>query len=281
MADPFRERVAVITGGGSGIGAGLARAFAARGARLVLADIDEEALAETSRALGEAGAEVVAVPTDVRDRAAVRALADRAFAAYGAVHLLCNNAGVATFGPIARATDADWDFTLGVNLLGVVHGVQAFVPRMIEQGEGGHVVNTASMAGLVGMAMLGIYCTSKFGVVGLSEALHVELRPHGIGVSVLCPGLVATRIGENTRRLHPELRGAEPDASGAPDIRPTAVLTPDEVASRVVAAIDRGWLYVITHPEQWDMLRRRAARIERACREQLGEGGAPETPAPF
>jgi len=280
VVDPFRERVAVITGGGSGIGAGLARAFAARGARLVLADIDEEALAATSDELAAAGARVLTVPTDVRDRAAVRALADRAFAECGAVHLLCNNAGVATFGPIVRASDADWDFTLGVNLLGVVHGVQAFVPRMIEQGEGGHVVNTASMAGLVGMAMLGIYCTSKFGVVGLSEALHLELAPHGIGVSVLCPGLVETRIGENTRKLHPELRGAEPDPGDAPAIRPTVVLTPDDVAARVVEAIERGWLYVITHPEQWDMLRRRAARIERACREQLGTETAPSTPAP-
>ena len=258
MADPFRDRVAVITGGGSGIGAGLARAFAARGARLVLADIDEEALAETAGELTAAGARVLAVPTDVRERGAVRALADRAFDAWGAVHLLCNNAGVATFGPIADASDGDWDFTLGVNLLGVVHGVQAFVPRMLEQGEGGHVVNTASMAGLVGMAMLGVYCTSKFGVVGLSEALHLELRPHGIGVSVLCPGLVETRIGENTRRLHPDVRGSEPDREPAPRIRPTAVLTPDEVAARVVLAIERRWLYVITHPEQWDMLRRRA-----------------------
>jgi NAD(P)-dependent dehydrogenase (short-subunit alcohol dehydrogenase family) len=263
--DDFRDRVAVVTGGGGGIGAALAAAFAARGARLVLADLDEAAMAPVAERLRAGGAEVLTVPTDVTSLEAVRALGDAAERRFGAVHLICNNAGVATFGEIARASHADWVYTLGVNLWGVVHGVETFVPRLIAQGAGGHVVNTASMAGLVGMRWLGVYSASKFAVVGLSEALHRELAEHGIGVSVLCPMIVDTAINENSVRNRPAAL-ANP---GAPAVPPAASLmggtiSPEEVARRVVRGIERKDLYILTHPEQRDILRRRAARLDAA-----------------
>ena len=158
--DPLRDRVAVITGGAGGIGTAIARAFAARGARLVLADLDEAALARTQADLERAGATVHTVRTDVGERAQVEALAESAVRRFGAVHVVCNNAGIATFGEIATSTHNDWVYTMRVNFWGVVHGIEAFVPRLIHQDQGGHVVNTASMAGLVGMQWLGIYTAS-------------------------------------------------------------------------------------------------------------------------
>ena len=262
--DDFRDRVAVITGGGGGIGAALAHAFAARGARIVLADLDEAAMARVAERLTRSGADVLAVSTDVTHLASVRALADVAERRFGAVHIVCNNAGVGTFGQLATATHADWDYTMRVNFWGVVHGVETFVPRLIALGAGGHVVNTASMAGLVGMQWLGVYCASKFAVVGLTEALHRELHPYGIGVSVLCPMLVQTNINENSvRNRPPELRNR-----GDPVVPPAGALVgstvaPEEVARRVVHGIERKDLYVFTHPEQRQILRRRAARQDR------------------
>src|SRR5689334_20718512 len=160
--DPFAGRVAVITGGAGGIGMALARAFAARGAKLVLADIDEAALARSAAELRGSGAIVHTVRADVGERAQVEALADATLAHYGAAHVVCNNAGIALFGEIAQATHKDWEYTMRVNFWGVAHGVEVFVPRLILQKDGGHVVNTASMAGLVGMQWLGLYCASKF-----------------------------------------------------------------------------------------------------------------------
>ena len=158
---------------------------------------------------------------------------------------------------------------MNVNFWGVVHGVQSFVPRLIAQRQGGHVVNTASMAGLTGMSWLGVYCASKFAVVGLSESLQRELRPHGVGVSVLCPMIVATRINENSQRMRPaELRNAgaaDPPATGGD--APAMVggtIQPEELARRVVRAIERGDLYILTHAEQREILRRRAERLDAA-----------------
>jgi NAD(P)-dependent dehydrogenase (short-subunit alcohol dehydrogenase family) len=263
LADPFADRVAVVTGGAGGIGMAMARAFAARGARLVLADIDEEALALAEKELRDAGASVLGVPTDVTRRESVQALADAAFSRCGGVHLLCNNAGIAVLGPMVDATPADWELSFAINFWGVVHGVQAFVPRMLEQGQGGHVVNTASMAGLVGMSWLGVYCASKFAVVGLSESLARELEPRGIGVSVLCPMIVATNINENSRRMvSTQARG--PTAMVVPPQQEMrgGVIAPEEVAQRVVRAIEERRLYVLTHPEQRAILQRRAARLD-------------------
>ena len=165
----FQKKVVVITGGGGGIGAALAHAFVARGARIVLADLDEAAMARVAGSLK--GAETLCVRTDVGDLASVQALADAAERRFGAVDVVCNNAGIALFCEMAAATHADWEFTMRVNFWGVVHGVETFVPRLVARGAG-HVVNTASMAGLVGMQWLGIYCASKFAVVGLTESLH-------------------------------------------------------------------------------------------------------------
>ena len=263
--DAFRDRVAVVTGGGNGIGAALARAFAGRGARLVLADVDAAAMAEVARQLEALGAEVLAVPTDVTERAQVQALAEAAERRFGAVHIVCNNAGVCVPGELASATHADWEYTLRVNLWGVVHGIEVFVPRLLARGAGGHIVNTASMAGLVGMQWLGVYTASKFAVVGLSEALHRELADHGVGVSVLCPMIVDTNINENSIRRRPAaLRNATADAPPPPAAALLGSTIPaDEVARRVVRGIERRDLYVFTHPEQRAILARRAARQDR------------------
>ena len=264
--DPFRERVAFVTGGASGIGRALAGAFAERGARLVLADVDGEALETAAGDLGASGAEVLPVVTDVSQHDSVERAAEAAFERFGAVHLLCNNAGVFTAGEMAKSPASDWEYTMGVNFWGVVHGIQAFVPRMIERGEGGHVVNTASIAGLVGMQWLGIYCASTFAVVGVSESLRRELAPHGIGVSVLCPMVVATNISANSERLRP---GAVARTEPAPPLPPAdaiqgGVKSVEEVAARVVRAIENDEPYVLTHDEQRPMLQRRAARLD-AC----------------
>jgi NAD(P)-dependent dehydrogenase (short-subunit alcohol dehydrogenase family) len=263
--DEFRGRVAVITGGGGGIGAAMAAAFAARGARIVLADLDAQAMERVAATLPVARTDILTVPTDVTRLESVRALAAAITARFGGVHIVCNNAGVATFSEIADATHADWEYTMSVNFWGVVHGVETFLPLLLAQGAGGHIVNTASMAGLVGMRWLGVYCASKFAVVGLSEALHRELAERGIGVSVLCPMIVQTNINENSIRNRPvALRdpGQEPVVADAA-VMAGSVIPPDEVARRVVRGIERRDLYIFTHPEQRDILRRRCARQDR------------------
>jgi NAD(P)-dependent dehydrogenase (short-subunit alcohol dehydrogenase family) len=273
--DPFRGRVAVITGGAGGIGMAMARAFAARGASLVLADLDREALERARAELAASGAPLLTIPTDVTRLESVAALAAAARERFGAVHIVCNNAGVAVSGEIAKATHRDWQYVVSVDFWGVVHGVETFVPLLLDQKQGGHIVNTASMAGLVGMRWLGIYSAAKFAVVGLSEALHRELKPHGIGVSVLCPMIVATAIDENSVRLRPsELRNpGEPGpvpagaggGAGAQEEQPGLVggtIAAEEVARRVVRGIERGDLYILTHPEQREILRRRAAKLD-------------------
>lgn len=262
--DPFQDRVAVITGGAGGIGMAMARAFAARGAHIVLADLDEAALHAAVEELSRSGAQALGVPADVTKLESVQALADAAVRRFGAVHIVCNNAGVATFGFIADSTHRDWQFTMNVNFWGVVHGVETFVPVLLKQGQGGHVINTASMAGLVGMQWLGIYCASKFAVVGLSEALHRELKPAGVGVSVLCPMIVDTNINENSVRMRPtDLRNPGESLLVPPAAEMKGgTIAPDEVGRRVVRAIERRDLYILTHPEQRDFLRRRAAKLD-------------------
>jgi len=241
----------------------MARAFAARGAKLVLADLDESALQRAAAELQEGGAEALGVPTDVTNLDSVAALAAAARQRFGAVHIVCNNAGVATFGEIHRASHRDWVYTMNVNFWGVVHGIETFVPLLMEQGQGGHIVNTASMAGLVGMRWLGIYCASKFAVVGVSEALQRELTPLGIGVSVLCPMIVDTQINENSVRMRPsDLRNAEELPVPPASAMAGGVIAPEEVGRRVVRGIDRGDLYILTHREQRVFLRRRAKKLD-------------------
>ena len=257
----FTEKVAVITGGAAGIGRAMAEALASRGAHLVLADIDEQALSEAESDFSARGIRVLTAATDVRDRGQVLALADAVYAEFGRADIVCNNAGIAPFGASVDADPHDWEVTMGINFWGVLHGVDAFVPRMLVQGEAGHVVNTASMAGLTGMLGLGMYCASKFAVVGLSESLHRELHGRGVGVSVLCPMIVDTQIGSNSQRL---LDHAMPDPQvgkeDSPNLLAGTVIPAAEVAKRVIRAVEREDLYIFTHPEQREILRRRAAR---------------------
>ncbi len=254
--------MAVVTGGASGIGRALAEGLAAEGAAVVVADVDEAGLPETVKRIEARGGRALAVRTDVSDRAQVQALADRAFSALGRVHVLCNNAGVAIWGGLETATHRDWAWTLGVNLWGVIHGLEAFLPRMIAQRDGGHVVNTASMAGLIASQGLGVYNTSKYAVVGLSETLVKDLRPYGIGVSVLCPMGVATQIRASERNRPATLRNEKPASTPVDLIGRT--LDPDTVAAMTIAAIKDNRLYVITHEEGLEPLRRRFQRLEQA-----------------
>lgn len=255
----------MITGGASGIGLAMAEAFGRRGASITLADLDGERLEVAVGQLRGEGIEAGGVVCDVTDRSAVESLAAATIERWGRVDILCNNAGVATYGPISQATQADWDFTMGVNFWGVVHGVDAFLPHLLARGSG-HIVNTASMSGLIGMEYLGVYCASKFAVVGLSESLARELRPAGIGVTVVCPMVVDTPINTHSVTMRPpRLRNPGDDATTpAPDALVGGVISADEVAERVVDAVIDGELYVLTHPEQRAILARRGERLDAA-----------------
>lgn len=243
------DRTAFITGGANGIGLGIARALAHQGARLALVDLDAEALARAQAELSQA-TKVFTGVLDVRDRDAYARIADEAEALVGPVSILVNNAGVAGGAAAAKLTHAIWDWGLGINLGGVINGIQTFLPRMAERGAGGHIVNTASGAGLVAKSGGVLYCTSKFAVVGMSEALHFELTPRGIGVTVLCPGPVATDIIDRTRALQPDMPktiSAEQAATldGARQYLASGV-SPDAVGEMVATAIIENRLYVHT-----------------------------------
>ena len=270
--EQLEGRVAVVTGGGSGIGRAVATQLAGAGMHVVVADIQQDALDATVADLVQAGRRVIGVRTDVSDGDSVRALADAAVAEFGAVHVVHNNAGVGVGGPIWTHTERDWQWVLGVNLWGVIHGISVFVPLMLEQGGPAHMVNTASMAGLISVPYLGAYNVSKHGVVTLSETLYRDLRlaDAQIGVSVLCPGLVMTNIFESQRN-RPEALAADDDAAsggmsalveGAGDSHATEdavgsfgqILSPDEVGAAVVDAVRRDRFYILTHPESTEAL---------------------------
>jgi NAD(P)-dependent dehydrogenase (short-subunit alcohol dehydrogenase family) len=247
--DDLAGKVVFVTGGASGIGLAMAEAFAKEGAKIVLADIEVEALKKAEGDLLASGAEVIGVPCDVSDHASVSAAADRAIEAFGKVHVLCNNAGVAPAGAIDETTPDDWKWCLGVNLMGVVHGIQVLVPRIKEHGEGGHVVNTASIAGLIALPTLGIYTATKYAVVGISETLRAELAPAGIGVSVICPSFVKTRLHEGHRNRPPEL-GSSPEEPNDFMTQMLAVATePQVIAERVIRGIMRGDFYILPHAD--------------------------------
>lgn len=271
--EQLTDKVAVITGGASGIGLATARVFADRGARLVLADVEASALDQAVAELSAKGTTVQGVVCDVGDLKAVQRLADTAFDSMGAVHLVFHNAGVAVGGPIVDMKHSDWEWTLRVNLWGPIHGVEVFVPRMVAQGTGGHMVFTASFAGLVPNEGLGPYCVSKYGVVALAEVLRRELRAHDIGVSVLCPMRVATNIGHSERNRPAALGGA----GASPQVQDQGednsnlagrVLNVDDVASQVVDAILANRLYILPHEESRQSVRRRFERIDRTYDEQ-------------
>ncbi len=263
----LEDKTAVVTGGASGIGRALCLRFARERARVVVADLDATGMAETVDGVAKAGCRAIAVKTDVSRPADVQGLADRAFEEFGAVHVLCNNAGVALWGGIESATHQDWEWALGVNLWGVIHGIEAFVPRMIAQKQPGHIVNTASMAGLIASQGLGVYNTTKYAVVGLSETLQKDLRAYDIGVSVLCPMGVKTNIRESERTRPPRLRNRAARTTGAPVELIGRYLSPEHVAERVLRAIYANRLYVITHEEGLVPLKRRFERMARAIEE--------------
>lgn len=250
----LKNKVAVITGGGSGFGRELALLCAADGMQLVLADVDMAAL-EGTQALLPSHTETLLQHCDVSTFEAVKALADATYARYGAAHLLFNNAGVAVGGPLWTTTAQDWEWVLGVNLMGVAHGVQAFVPRMLEQADGGHVINTASVAGLLSVPGTGPYCVSKHGVVTLSECLYHELQAAGghVKVSVLCPAFVKTGIADAARNRPTELADSNPLAGPVEARVRKAVeagkLSATEVAQITMDAIKADRFYILTHPQ--------------------------------
>ena len=246
-------RTAFITGGANGIGLGIARAFAGAGAKLALIDLESDAL-DRAKAELSAHTDVETFFLDVRDREAYARVADEAEARLGPVSLLVNNAGVAGGSAAHKLTYQLWDWAIGVNLQGVINGVQTFLPRMVERGLGGQIVNTASGAGLVEAGSGVLYHTAKFAVVGMTEALRVELAPLGIGASVLCPGPVATDIIARTGRLQPR-RGADRDeaAHHAAQARMAAAskwlaqgVPPDDVGRMVLDAVLADRLYIHT-----------------------------------
>jgi len=248
----LQNKVAVITGAGSGFGRELAILCAAEGMRLVLADIDAAGL-DTTQALLPETTEVLKQRCDVSKAGDVATLADATYERYGAAHLLFNNAGVAVAGPTWTTTVQDWQWVLGVNLMGVVHGVQSFVPRMLEQGDECHVVNTASVAGLLSVPASSVYCVSKHGVVTLSECLHHELQVAGgkVGVSVLCPAFVNTGIADAARHRPSELADANPLAAPFEARVKKAVqsgkISATEVAQTTMDAVKAGRFYILTH----------------------------------
>jgi NAD(P)-dependent dehydrogenase (short-subunit alcohol dehydrogenase family) len=262
----FKDRVAVVTGGASGIGRAMADRFGAEGMKVVLADVEEEALQRAEGEMREKGVDVIGVRTDVSRAEDFQNLAQQTLDAFGGVHVVCNNAGVAgAWGRVWENTLDDWNWIMGVNLWGVIHGVRTFLPIMLEQGDEGHVVNTASLAGL--MPGRGIYGVTKQAVVALSESIYNDLKMADakVGVSVLCPGWVDTNIADASRNRPTELSKtveALPDEQR--ELMDTAVrnflktgLQPSAVADQVFEAIRDDQLYIITHPDMDFIFRQR------------------------
>jgi NAD(P)-dependent dehydrogenase (short-subunit alcohol dehydrogenase family) len=273
-------KTAFVTGGASGIGLALGRAFAGAGMKVMLADIETGALDSAVEDLRGTGADVRGVACDVTDSTSVDRAAADAFAAFGNVHVICNNAGVAAAGGIDNISLDNWRWVLDVNLMGVLHGIRTFLPHIRAHGEGGHFVNTASMAGLVSGLGFSPYVASKFAVVGMSEGLRTQLQPLGIGVTVLCPGFVRTGIGESGRN-RPERYGQaqtlDPASPAAALVAQIAELIrtgldPSEVAAKVLAAIRADELYVFTHPEMRAEAEERLGAIRTAMDKAAGPG---------
>ncbi|MDJ0800812.1 MAG: SDR family NAD(P)-dependent oxidoreductase [Calothrix sp. MO_167.B12] len=268
----FRDKVAVVTGAASGIGRAIATHCVSVGMKLVLADIEEEALLSAEAELKSAGGRVISVVTDVSQRNDIELLAQKTLEAFGVVHLLCNNAGVAAGLTAWETTFKEWKWTLGVNLWGVIHGIQTFVPIMLEQDIESYIVNTASLAGLLSYFPSVAYHASKHAVIAISEKLYYDLGENGgkISVSVLCPGMVRTRIMEAERNRPVELQEDTPDRAIAPEMEITlkelrqAVetgMSPDEVADQMFRSIMEKRFYILTHPEAIPLVQARMEAI--------------------
>jgi len=268
-------KTAFVTGGASGIGLAMGRAFAAAGMRVMLADIETKALDAAVTSFKDTNLpEVRGVVCDVRDPDAVDRAAKAAIDAFGKVHVVCNNAGVGGTSGAERVNLTDWRWVIDINLMGVVHGVKTFVPLIKSHGEGGHIVNTASMAGFLPGTGFGAYTATKFAVLGITEALQVDLEPAGIGVSVLCPGWVATNITDSRRNWPKELGDAPPRLDG-PLAATIADLVkngmkPADVADLVLNAVKNNQFYIFTHPHMRPPLEKRVERFMTAYR-KLGD----------
>jgi NAD(P)-dependent dehydrogenase (short-subunit alcohol dehydrogenase family) len=275
--DDFQGRGAVITGGASGIGLATATEFARRGARIVLADVDKAALKHAVAHLKSEGVEAHGVECDVRHVEEMVHLADEAFRLLGQVDIVFSNAGIVVAGPLVTMTHEDWRWVIDIDLWGSIHAVEAFVPKLIEQGKGGHIAFTASFAGLVPNAGLGAYGVAKYGVVGLAETLAREVKDNGIGVSVLCPMVIETKLVSNSERI----RGADYGLASTPDLTeglgplpPTQDqgVTVDEVAQLTADAILANRLYILPHEAARASVKRRFERIDHTFDDQVAEG---------
>jgi NADP-dependent 3-hydroxy acid dehydrogenase YdfG len=264
--DTVKDKVAFITGGASGIGLGMAKAFLSAGMKVIIADIRQDHLEDALGSFDNDTANIHSLQLDVTDRNAFETAALEAERVFGRVHILCNNAGIYLYGPMQKATFDDWDWVLKVNLGGVINGIQIFVPRMISHGEGGHIVNTSSISGIFVAGGTGVYTTSKFAVVGLSEALRLDLESENIGVSVLCPGFVNSKIYDCGETRPDQL------ADSGYQVRPEIMeqlekvhedigMDPSEVGEKVLSAIQQNKLYIITHPEFAEEIRRRSEAL--------------------
>ena len=267
-------KVAFITGGACGMGLAMARSFAAAGMKVAIADVEQAALDRVNAEFDASNAEVITLRVDVTDRAAMEAAADATEAAFDKVHVLVNNAGVAVGGSLDQMSYEDWDWVMGVNLDGVVNGLQAFLQRIKAHGEGGHVVNTASLAGHFAIPGLGIYTATKYAVVGISETLRADLKQHHIGVSVLCPGVVNTNIFDSGRNRPSHLQGetdtaqmvlsedlAEPEREQRMAEMMARALDPAVVGDMVLHSIQEDEFYIFSHPEVEPMVSGRAAEV--------------------
>lgn len=255
-------KVAFITGGASGLGLAMARSFSTAGMKVVIADIEDEALDSAAKEFADTNANVITMKVDVTDRKAMEQAAVDTIEAFGKIHVLCNNAGVAINGNVADMSYQDWDWVMKVNLDGVINGIVSFVNRIKAHGEGGHIVNTASMAGQIGIPGLSVYNTTKFAVVGMSESIKYDLEPDNIGVSVLCPGFVATQIytsernrpddfgGENASsfELSQSTSSEEERSAARAQILATA-LDPSVIGDMVLHAIQTDEFYILSHGE--------------------------------
>ena len=256
----FSGKTALVTGGAGGIGRALVEAFLAEGMNVVVADIEAAAREQTLDELAHFSPKLRGVACDAASRASVAAARDAAIAAFGPVHVLCNNAGVGTGGRIDTVPPAAWEWLMGVNLMGVVHGLGEFVPHMKAHGEPAHIVNTGSMAGMNGFRGMGPYCASKAAVVSLSEALASELMDTAIGVSVLCPGSVNTAFYESRRNAPASVPAPPPNSregraiAAGTKLRIDHGIPPAEAAARVLQGIRDGDLYIFTHPEMRTMI---------------------------
>lgn len=280
-------KTAFVTGGASGIGLGMAKVFGWAGMNVVAADIREDHIAAAHDVIADEGLSdrVRFLALDVTDRAAFAAAADEAEAMFGKLHVLCNNAGIGLLKPITRASEADWDWAVDVNLNSMFNGVNAVLPKIRAHGEGGHIVNTASMAGVLQYSQAGVYVTTKFAVVGFSEALRAELAPEGIGVSAFCPGGVRTNI-RDYEASRPDRYATEAEAPPSPPPGfsftdeqraqlASLTATPEEAGELVLQGIRDNALYIFTAPEFRAGVEERFAAIRRA----LGEDKAREAVA--